>query len=343
MALFVPTIDSGYVRLGLIDGTDPNVSADNAAFNALRAAGVLAYNPEGLANLKNGGDKISVPSFIDPPDFVHTDVANPTNSISPTTVDASTDVAITTHDNQLVAFDNADAVRAGADATREWSMKTGGKMAKRAFTQLMRVAIAAVDAVDTPTSDCHTTSIWTGSATGKTTVAQLQTTKALLGDAASRLTTLVLHSKQYFDLLTDLRTTYGAIVPVSAQVIQNGAINGILGLSNIIVSDLVPTIAGGTGQNAKYSALLLGPNALWYGIQRDLVVTPQVIVNTEVTRHLIKAEYAAVQHLRFVKWNAGTTNPSDSALFTTSNWDEGFYVTDTTQHKRVLCAKLVTD
>lgn len=350
MAIYVPTIQTEYVRLGLIDSSNPEVAADNRFFRAFGATGIMAFNPAGFERLGAGGDRITIPALIDPPLFTRMDHTSAT-PLTPATIDASTDIGVVCWDQASMAFKDSDNVRAGINADREWSMKIGGNQAKRAVERLMIVTNAAIDAVDSPASDAHTSNIFTGAgytAGGANIVSPnaIQNARSKLGDQQVDLHTMVIHSVEYGNLLKEVMRLFPGLPVYQNEVLVTGAVPGILGLRNIIVYDGLPVTAATGTFGVKYNTFLFGSNALVWAFQRAMTINSQIDVLNPSTRMILKAEYAAVAHLRFVKWNSATNNPDDTTLGTTSNWDEGFDISTAqaiaNEHKRVKCVKIVS-
>jgi len=81
------------------------------------------------------------------------------------------------------------------------------------------------------------------------------------------------------------------------------------------------------------------PGALLLAYQRGLKQYLETYLSDArgaLTR--MRAEVDYVPHLRGVKWNSATANPSDVQLGTKSNWASVY-----SNHKEVLCAKLITN
>lgn len=337
--IYVPTVQSRYVQLGMIDATDPMNALDNKPYRDLVASGVLDVENETLSPITEGGDSISIPAPKEPADFAHTDHTSDVD-LTPGTADAVTDVGVIVHDNQLTEFKRSDRIRSGFDFNQYYSMAIGAKIAKRHFEQAMRVAVAAVDAVDTPTANCHTLDVFNGTIGSEAypTVARLQALKALAGDSANRLTTMVIHSIAWNKLLDDILTNYKS-VNIADEAAVRGSVAQILGIANIIVSDLVPVVAAAGNDQAKYNTLLLGPKAIWSKYQQQPEVETQGNILKPSSRLYLKVAMAYCMHLRFVKW-ASTGNPTDTNLGTAANWDEAY---SGNEHKRVVCYKLVSN
>jgi hypothetical protein len=335
MAIFVPTISSEHVRLGLIDASGPG-RVDNRPFTELLASGCVLFDPAGLANLGQGGDRITVPSIDEPADLEHADHTSST-PLTAAEYSATQDVAVVQHQKKLYRFRDSDRVRSGVDADAEYSQKLGGKIAKRLFANLMRVGVAALDAVDTPTANCHTLSVYDATTPVILKVDHLRQAKAKLGDAAQYLTTACIHSKAYFDLLQDLIANYGGGGVVNDKALVSGLLGRLLGIENWVISDNVPVVTDVTDPT-QYNTLLLGPQALWAAYQKEPETERQKDITLPSTVEYLSVAMATVQHLRHVKWNDAGNNPTDANLGDGTKYDEAY-----DDHRRVLAAKIVTN
>jgi len=338
--IFVPEIFSEHVQLGLVDSSDPNIAVDNRAFNQLRQSGAVIIEPADLSVLSQGGDFVSVPSVNDPADLERADVTT-TTDLTPAEVATSTDVAVIQRQKKVYQFKRSDAIRSGFDHSVEFSRKLGGKLAKRAFSNLMRVAIGAVDACDTTSpgnnsADCHTLSVYSATTPVYPSIEYIRQAKQLLCDAQGALNTCCLDSVSFGKLLYDLIENYGGFPSADSGLIS-GMLGKLLGIENWVISDLVPTTANGTNP-AKHNILLLGPGALWYAHQQEPTVETQKNILKPTTYEYMSVEIATVQHLRWIKYNDSGANPTDAYLADVTKYDEVYE-----DHRRVLCAKLVTN
>lgn len=337
--IFVPEVFSEHVQLGLVDASDPRVAVDNRAFNQLRQSGAVIVDPEDLSVLSKGGDFVSVPSVNDPADLERADITCGTD-LTPAEVATSTDIAVIQRQKKVYQFKRSDAIRSGYDHSVEFSRKIGGKLAKRAFSNLMRVAIAAVDACDTTTpgnssTNCHTLDVYNATTPVYPTIEYIRQAKALLCDAQGALNTCCLDSTSFGKLLYDLIENYGGFPSADSGLIS-GMLGKLLGIENWIISDLVPTTANGTDP-VKRNILLLGPGALWYAFQQEPTVETQKNILKPTTYEYLSVEIATVQHLRWLKYKDSGVNPTD-AYIGGAYYDEVYE-----DHRRVLCSKLVTN
>lgn len=326
--IHVPDISTKHIQLGLIDSSDPQRAVDNKPFNELRQSGALIFRPEGLSDLRQGGDFINVPAVAELADLDRVDIASDTD-LTPAEVDTDVDIAVVQHDKKVYTFKASDRIRSGHDASEEYSMKFGGKVAKKLFANICNTVIGAIDAVDTPSTNCHTLSIYNANTPAYPTLEYLRQCRALLGDRAQELTTAVLTSASYERILKDLIANWGGGSVIGDSAAQRGMLGTLLGITNWIVNDNVPQTSSAN------NILLLGAGSIWAGYQAEPEVEEDKDILKPSSRKLLALSASVVTHLRFVKY-VGTANPTDAALATASNWDEAY-----DNHKRVLAAKLV--
>lgn len=330
--IFVPTISTPHVTLGMIDSTNPSASVDNRPFSQLVNAGVMVVDPGEMAAVKQGGDRITIPSLDEPADFGRVDITSDAAMIAQEH-NTRTDVGVVQWNRQLYKFSEKDAIRSGMNASAEYSLKIGGKKAKRLFNMAMCVATGAIEAADTPTANCHVSDIYSATTPAYPTVERMRALKALLGDAQERLTTCVIHSVALGHLIKDLIANYG-MSTIANESMQRGLFASLLGITNWVVTDLMPMADSGL----SYQTMLFGPGAIWVSHQRDLSVDVQRVVTGTTTIDYMAMAFNAVAHLRFVKWNDAANNPTDVNLADPTKWDEAY-----DDHRRVLAAKMISN
>jgi hypothetical protein len=321
MAVYVPTIHTEVLLQGLFD---------SKTWASLLAAGVL--DPDALSEGARAGDVIDVPRLNHAADFARVNIAS-TDPLSPTHISTTDDKAVVLRDTAVNEFYEHDLVRSGEALDVKLSRTVGEKLAKRLTQQLFRVLDGAVAAVDEPSTDCHIKD-----AGGQAiTVNAVRQAKQLMGDEADALTTLVLDSLVWGDLLRDLTESYKIDV-VGGAVINNGRLQGLLGIQNILVTDLLPVTPAGASSAGDdvHNSFLLGPNAVYFAYQRNPQTETDRNVLNPSTVFYVKTSLDYVLHLKGVKWT-GATNPTDAALASAANWDVAYG-----DHRDVGAVKLLT-
>lgn len=286
---------------------------ENLKLAQLFASGIISFG-EYDSLTKEGGEYINIPVLVHGADFAHVDVESST-PITFTRAAGLDQKAVILRDTQANSFTEADLIRTGEDLDSKLAATAGEKLAKRVLQQFARVAEAAIDAIDSPTANCHTHA----GGNNNLTVAMIAEGKNKLGDASDVLTTIFLHSKAFKNLYNDLRTTY-AVPNVMGDAVLKEELSSILGISNVIKCDLATNTGVGTGSAGDdvYSSLLLGPNAFQYGMQKEFRgmrwddiknPSPMTYVRVMIDYYLHPAGFA---------WGGGA-NPTD-ADYGGANW-----------------------
>lgn len=312
MAIYVPTVQSEYILAGLFE---------EQTFAKIMAARILDVNTINAVFGVNrrAGDTVSVPRLAPMADFARIDVAT-TTALSPTAVAALEDKAVILRDVAINSIKKHDNIRSGEDLARKIGLSLGYKLAKRLIGQMANVLTGAVDACDDPSTNCHTQDE-TGYALK---VDSIRKAKRLMGDEGERLTTLFTHSACWYDLLYDMIANYKIDV-VGGQVINNGKLQSILGLQNVIVSDLIADSGYGdttTGDDA-YNTFLLGEGCMYFAYQHEPEIEQDIDILKPSTLSYIKVSMDYLMHLVGLAWG-GSTNPADSDLATPSNYGEAY-------------------
>lgn len=160
----------------------------------------------------------------------------------------------------------------------------------------------------------------TGSVTAATKFSSTEflNAQAKLGDAADKLTMLMVHSKVYTDMQN---LNLISFEPTSDQRLQ---IPRYLG-KEVIVCDSMPTRAG-TTSGTVYTSLLCGEGAFAYAeapcpntveTDRDILAGSDVIANR---RHFA----IHPQGLKFTSSSVAGASPTDAELATAANWGKAF-------------------
>jgi hypothetical protein len=319
--MYVPTIQTAIMLAAMLE---------SKTWAAMLAAGI--FDTSALAATSLGGEYVNVPKLNHMDDFA----AQALQSVSAGTFTASSstdDKAVVLHAYTSAKWYKSQLRQSNVDNLSALLSRTAGeKFAKRMAQMSVKLLDGAIDGVDTPSSNCHTKST-----TAAISVSAIRQAKQLMGDEADKLTTLIMHSKVWGDLLRDMTENYKIDV-VSGAVINNGKLQGVLGLQNIIVTDLAPSAAGATSSAGDdlYSSFIVGPKALGLAFQQaPNEENDQDITNKDSIIYK-KIDMAYVVHLLGMAWGS-TANPTDAAFTTASNWNEAYQ-----DHREVLATKLVS-
>lgn len=160
----------------------------------------------------------------------------------------------------------------------------------------------------------------TGQTTKTITTAHLVSGLALMGDQAERVVAWVMHSKNYFDLVKSQISD--KVTNVADQVIY-GAVPGTLGRP-VIISD-IPALHDANGSAADtYNVLGLVADGLVLTESEQSDIVSQVVTGLENLVFRLQGEYAFNVGCKGFQWDVtnGGSNPNDTNLGTTTNWDK---------------------
>jgi len=204
-----------------------------------------------------------------------------------------------------IEFGLTEATRYGADANA-FSVAVGEQIGKGIVNYLLNGAIAGLVG-----SISSQPTLITGDGTAKITHSLLNQGLKPMGDARGSVVAWVMNGATYADLLDGALavTTYN----VAGGAINDGAV-GTLGLPTF-VSDS-PALAMATGV-AVLGVTSSAINAI-ESASRNFV--SEIISGGENLKYRIQAEGEFALDVKGYSWSAGTTNPSQVALATSTNW-----------------------
>ena len=155
-------------------------------------------------------------------------------------------------------------------------------------------------------------------------MARLNTLLAKIGDARQDITTFIMHSAVFADLVGDSISNYkmenvGGTTLVR-DVVQAFGRNVMLIDSSNMQTSLTSTYY------KEYETLALGPGALRATIIKMRPPRFDTPLNTEVVTEEIRQDYTVEYAVQGMKWQTVTTNinPTDAELKTAARWNE-FY------------------
>lgn len=157
---------------------------------------------------------------------------------------------------------------------------------------------------------------------------------AKFGDKASRINAFLMHSKPYFDLVGQSLTD--KIVNVADVTIYSGTI-ATFG-KPVIVSDLSSLYnVDASGNITSYNVLGLTEGAVEVAESEEKDIVSQDITGLENLAIRIQGEHAYNLRVKGCAWDItnGGTNPTNTALALTTNWDK--VVTDNKDMPGVIC------
>jgi major capsid protein 13 len=190
---------------------------------------------------------------------------------------------------------------------------------------LIASAVAAVDSADTPTADVHVLDVARGPTAGepvKASMAQINLLLAKMGDARETISTFLMPSALFADLVGDTIANYrfdrAAGVTIYQDVVQAFG-------RTVIVADVPSLISAQTsGYHTEYAMLGLGPAALRATILYDQGIELQRDILKESSVTYVREDFDVEYEVYGMKWGSATDNPTDAQLATAANWGEDY-------------------
>jgi len=324
MAYFVKTIETDVMSRKMLE---------NRIWSALIASGCIEYGALERF-VRQGGSFVTIPKRNKVADLERVDISS-ASALSPTAMSTTSDKAVVLRDVSFNSYLKHDAMLSGDNISAGISADYGEKVAKRLIKQTSNVLTGAIQAIDTPTSNCHVKDLGNAALTAQA----VRQAKYLLGDAADDLRVMLLHSKVFSDLLRDTSVTYSSLDSVSGTTVITGRVPGMFGLDMFIVSDQCYNSNVGTGSSGddRYHTYLLGANSVQIGWQAG----PEIEVDKDIThpstKNLVKITADYVVHLAGVAYT-GSANPTDATIQTASNWNEAYE-----DHREVPAALIISN
>ena len=308
---YIPIVQSRFMAEGYFSNAKMAQLMSSGLFDVATLESVISA----------GGDFANVPLKVQADDFSHvvltTDDTQP--NTTPTRITTSTSKYPVTWDASQKGLTEIDRIRTNDEWIAELSRSAGNKAAKRTIKQLDRVLKATLTAQATHIKDI------TAASTKTVNIGALQDCKTLLGDQSADLSIMLIHSKAVNNLYKELSGSassgYAANAIVAGDMIRNGALNSILGVGTIIVSDDL-TKEYGTGSSTgsdEYWTYLFRPGAVYHAYQEAPIF--HEFVDSRVPSTLITLTWRMGYVIGPHGFNyGGAANPTDAVLGTSGNW-----------------------
>lgn len=286
-----------------------------------REVGLVTSFPALRSNLANGGEYIDMPyapliaSLVTKRDL--------TATTAPTDLDltgATQRAIILRRKAGPVKFTEDLYVRGVSkeSAEQEIGRQIGLKCAQDVKEAIIGMIIAALAGI---TSTPHTVAtVYSTSAKVNYTYALLHALRMKMGDNYNMLSTVIMHSNVFADLVSDGLATY-KIQNVGGYSIVTG-LPQAFGLNFLVTDDPALRVANG-GNYKKYNTLIVGKGALGLVYPQALRIEAERRLDFEAPYWRILANYDFAAHLWGTTWNS-TANPTVAAYQTSSAWDEKY-------------------
>lgn len=189
--------------------------------------------------------------------------------------------------------------------------QTGSAVAVDYINTALSAVVAALSAIAALNYD--------GTGDTPATLTHIKLVKGLskMGDASGKVKAWVMHSKTYFDLVQQAITD--KVFEVAGVVIMSGNV-ATLGKPTIVIDS--PALIT-TGTPDTYSILGLVEMAAEVAESEERQIVSDLITGKENLVLRIQGEYAFNLKIKGFTWDItnGGKNPTDSALATSTNWD----------------------
>lgn len=328
-------------------GSTSTFAADiTSATRLATSAPFLSYLQEGIyeqsAWIKSGvlrqdarlnntvGTRIEVP-FFDPINSTEERIASTTTwgtsgagYFTPQKVTGSTQYATITHRGFMYAADDLSKLATGEDPLAHLRNQLAADLDKKRTAKLVShfegmfgTALTNnklnVSATSSPTAANYLNS-------GNITQA-----KYLLGERASSLTTIAMHSlvAAHLEATGQLVMQTGSVASGQAVSIGNGGFGvantriGTMSGLTVIVDDQMP-IVGTSGQAQQFVCYLFGQGLVYEGNQMAMEI--ETARNVPSLQDLMAVHYHHVQHVPGVSWADSADNPTNANLATANKW-----------------------
>ena len=296
-------------------------------------SGVVQPLAELNLSAERGGDFVKIPFYKAnlSGDF---EVLTDSTSLTPSKITADNQIAAVLHRGR--AFSSRDlaslAVGGSLDPMAAIAQKMAAYVNNQKQKDLYSCLTGAFGSINANDSNSALFALTIDSESGDSPTAlsprHVAKAQSLLGDQGSKLTSIAMHSKCYYDLVERRAVDFvlatdvnGGGATASGGSIQNAFGNPNFGTfmgMNIIVSDDIPTT--GSGASTEYSVFFFTSGAVVTGEQSP--------IRTQTDRDILALEEAMAVDLHYIyhpvglKYAVTTVNPNRSTLETVASWSK---------------------
>jgi hypothetical protein len=308
---YIPVAQTPYLIQGMFS---------QKKFAALLASGVL--NAEAIDAAIRKGDSITIPQTIEVDDFSSVDLTS-TVAVTGTRANTNNAKAPIVRKYTAMSFTEHDDVRTGENWREKFAVTAGNKLAKDAIITMHSMLQGVINV-------SGLNHLFTKSGTF---VAQdIRAAKKLLGDQGDMVDTMMMHSQVFSDFIYDLTVNYKYAGTLSGEWLQDGYIESVFGVKNIIISDDLTATAGASSDASgdQYYTWLFKRNdaasaedglggPIYFGYQAEPRYAEFVDSRVPSTLFQPKWNTDYCIGVRGMTFN-GPTNPLTTDLEQSSNW-----------------------
>lgn len=292
-------------------------SAEISNFLDFETTGLITSDYSNV-DIREGGNFAEIRFYNQLDESTGDEVITDTTSLTPDKITTGKDIGVVCHRGKAWGSRDLSQILSGDDPQKEISKQIGKFWAKRIKAACIAVLNGNFDAngpLGTGATNPHTLKVGVTSSTKIlfTHTAATQTMN-LLGDAMNDFDVIIMHSKVYMDIVNAKLTTWSlGFNPTNVKMDGNDKYLG----KDIIVSDSVPVDIS-TPTYPIYTTYFAKKGCMYLGRQRDLMTeTDRDVLAFE---DVISTNIHFVPHIKLLKWNVTTTNPTNTQLGAYGNW-----------------------
>lgn len=213
-----------------------------------------------------------------------------------------------------------DSFRKIARDPQEFSFLLGQQWGQAVAVDYINTAISAVEAALSGVAALNYDA--TGETIKTLTHSHLVNGMAKMGDAANRITCWVMHSKNYFDLVN--QSIADKVFEVAGATIYSGSVP-TLGKPVLVTDSAALWDLNGSATDT-YNVLGLVDGAVEIAESEDREIVSDLVTGLENLVLRIQGEYAFNLRVNGFAWDVtnGGANPTDTAIGTSTNWDQAY-------------------
>lgn len=275
----------------------------------------IATKDYGNKDISEGGHFAKVPFYdqLTGDDEVITD----STSLTPGKISTDTDIGVVCHRGKAWASRDLAKILSGDDPQKEIAKQVASFWGKKMNDAMINVLKGVFYPSTGALASTHYVKDGADSAAAVIlSASSIVKAASKLGDAMTEFDAILVHSLVYADMIRAKLVSFPERNGPD-NVDLTGKPGKFLGL-DIIVSDYCPVTAGGTAPYNLYTCYLLKKGCMYLGMQKNVMTETDRDILAQ--KDVLATTVHYVPHLKLVKWNVTTTNPTNAQLATAANW-----------------------
>ena len=277
----------------------------------------IATKDYGNKDISEGGHFAKIPFYdqLTGDDEVITD----STSLTPGKITTDTDIGVVCHRGKAWASRDLAKILSGDDPQKEIAKQVAAFWGKK----INAAAINVLKGVFYPSTGAlaatHYVKVGADETAGVIiSAASIIKAASKLGDMMQDFDAFMCSSLVYADLLRAKLVTYPErFGPDNVDLTSKAG--KFLGL-DIIVTDYCPVTDGSGGAYDLHHCYLLKKGCMYIGMQKDVMTETDRDILAQ--KDVLATTVHFVPHLKLVKWNVTTTNPTNAVLATADSWSK---------------------